>query len=75
MAKIEAKWQDLVNALEAYSRVSIMNDGPELVALRAVIYNNKLKYSDRWKHCPSTHCERRGECCSPHDCCLAAVEE
>lgn len=21
-----------------------------------------------WKRCPSTHCERRGECASPGDC-------
>lgn len=27
--------------------------------------------TDRWKHCPSTHCERRQECASPHECCAA----
>ena len=21
-----------------------------------------------WERCPSTHCERRQECCSPHEC-------
>lgn len=25
---------------------------------------------DRWKRCPSTHCERRGECASPRECCV-----
>ena len=24
---------------------------------------------DRWRRCPSTHCERRQECASPHECC------
>lgn len=28
----------------------------------------KRQRRDRWKDCPSTHCERRGECCSPHEC-------
>lgn len=28
----------------------------------------KRQYADRWKHCSSTHCERTGECCSPHEC-------
>ena len=23
-----------------------------------------------WERCPSTHCERRGECASPHECCV-----
>ena len=23
-----------------------------------------------WKRCPSTHCLRRGECASPHECCV-----
>ena len=30
-------------------------------------------YADRWEErkvarCPSTHCERRGECASPNEC-------
>lgn len=25
----------------------------------------------RWKRCSSTHCERHGECRSPHDCSAA----
>lgn len=28
----------------------------------------ELLYSAPWKRCPSTHCERRGECSSPSDC-------
>lgn len=28
----------------------------------------KRKHLDRWKHCPSTHCERRQECSSHHEC-------
>lgn len=24
--------------------------------------------NDRWKRCPSTHCERHQECRSPHEC-------
>lgn len=28
----------------------------------------KRQQHDRWKRCPSTHCERRQECASPHDC-------
>jgi hypothetical protein len=28
----------------------------------------KRQHRSRWKHCPSTHCERRQECASPHDC-------
>ena len=24
--------------------------------------------SERWERCPSTHCLRRGECASPHEC-------
>ena len=28
----------------------------------------KRKHKDRWKNCPSTHCERRGECASPNEC-------
>ena len=31
----------------------------------------KRQHSGRWKHCPSTHCERREECASPHDCCAS----
>lgn len=23
-----------------------------------------------WERCPSTHCERRKECCSPRDCTI-----
>lgn len=26
--------------------------------------------AEPWKRCPSTHCERRGECASPHECCV-----
>jgi len=26
---------------------------------------------ERWKVCPSTHCERAGECRAPHECCAA----
>lgn len=26
-----------------------------------------------WKRCPSTHCERRGECASPSDCMVRNV--
>ena len=29
----------------------------------------KRKYQQRWSECPSTHCERRQECASPHECC------
>lgn len=28
----------------------------------------KRQRLDRWKNCPSTHCERRQECASPHEC-------
>lgn len=28
----------------------------------------KRRQPDRWKGCPSTHCERSGECRSPNDC-------
>lgn len=28
----------------------------------------KRQSPNRWRHCPSTHCERRGECTSPHEC-------
>lgn len=26
-----------------------------------------------WEFCPSTHCERRGECASPGDCMVKNV--
>jgi hypothetical protein len=29
----------------------------------------KRQQPDRWRRCPSTHCERRQECASPHECC------
>lgn len=29
----------------------------------------KRQRPNRWKDCPSTHCERSGECRSPHECC------
>jgi hypothetical protein len=35
----------------------------------------KALYPDRWKYCPSTHCERGGECRSPSDCCSAVLKE
>ena len=28
----------------------------------------KRQRQDRWRDCPSTHCERRQECSSPHEC-------
>lgn len=28
-----------------------------------------------WERCPSTHCERRGECASPNDCIVKPKEE
>lgn len=28
----------------------------------------KRQSRGRWRRCPSTHCERRGECASPHEC-------
>lgn len=28
----------------------------------------KRQCLDRWKDCPSTHCERSHECRSPHEC-------
>jgi hypothetical protein len=28
----------------------------------------KRQQPDRWMRCPSTHCERRGECASPNEC-------
>lgn len=28
----------------------------------------ELLHGQPWKRCPSTHCERRGECASPSDC-------
>lgn len=31
----------------------------------------KRQKSRRWKMCPSTHCERRQECTSPHECSAA----
>lgn len=34
----------------------------------------KLQHPDRWSECPSTHCERRQECCSPHECCANLVK-
>lgn len=30
-----------------------------------------LFQAEPWKRCPSTHCERRGECASPRDCTVA----
>ena len=35
--------------------------GPRLTPRRVIAPN-------RWERCPSTHCERRGECASPHEC-------
>lgn len=35
--------------------------------------NEKRKYSKRWKHCPSTHCERSHECRSPNECCASLM--
>ena len=29
----------------------------------------KRQVRQRWKGCSSTHCERREECASPHECC------
>jgi hypothetical protein len=29
----------------------------------------KRQHQRRWSECPSTHCERRQECASPHECC------
>lgn len=26
-----------------------------------------------WRRCPSTHCERRGECASPHECLVKSA--
>lgn len=31
-------------------------------------YDWKRRFLDRWKDCPSTHCERSGECRSPSEC-------
>jgi hypothetical protein len=31
----------------------------------------KWQHPDRWENCPSTHCERRGECASPRECSAA----
>lgn len=31
----------------------------------------KRQRHDRWRRCPSTHCERRQECASPHECCAS----
>ena len=28
----------------------------------------KRQDTGRWRNCPSTHCERREECCSPNEC-------
>lgn len=33
----------------------------------------KRQRPDRWKDCPSTHCERSQECRSPHECCAKRV--
>jgi len=31
---------------------------------------SKANTGPNWVNCPSTHCERREECCSPSDCCV-----
>ena len=31
----------------------------------------KRQRANRWKNCPSTHCERSQECRSPHECCAS----
>ena len=33
----------------------------------------KRRIKSRWKHCPSTHCERRHECTSPSECIANAA--
>ena len=33
----------------------------------------KRQHANRWKECPSTHCERRQECASPNECSAAAA--
>lgn len=30
--------------------------------------------NDRWKRCPSTHCERWQECRSPHECSVQTFD-
>lgn len=40
-------------------------------------YSADLAEKRAAKACPSTHCNRRGECCSPHECSAsrAALEQ
>jgi len=46
---------------------------------RADIEHFTRKADDRaaemadWRFCPSTHCERRQECCSPHECAAKRI--
>ena len=33
-----------------------------------IVKTQTIAEQARVARCPSTHCERRGECCSPHEC-------
>jgi hypothetical protein len=35
----------------------------------------KRQHPDRWKNCPSTHCERRQECSSKNECSAKIAQE
>ena len=44
-------------------------------AMRRKKGGHSLKEFKPWARCPSTHCERRQECASPHECTVTMQRE
>ena len=47
---------------------ALEHNNSALDGANAIIARLEADPFERWKRCPSTHCERRGECASPHEC-------
>jgi hypothetical protein len=58
------------------SIIAVQHDGRKVDAIaRTALASSGSPTPDRpWLRCPSTHCERRGECASPSDCMVKSPD-